>query len=284
MTAKSSDQGIGAKLAVRDVMVKDPLTMDKRELVSDARRIMEKRNVSRILVTDKGRLVGVVTERDLVERLSSRRTGKVVPTKLRLAACMEMDLAGPGRLVVVSPDAKIGEAVRLMIENGISGLPVVEDDKIVGILTKTDLARLVLKLRGVRVRDVMTKNPIVVSRATSVLNARERLLKESITVLPVVEDGRIVGLTTESDIASYLESFRRRVDSKHLSSKIQQLAVDDVMKRDVPAVGVDTLVSEAARIMLERHMKGVPVTDKDGRLVGIVTKTDLARLVLWGSA
>jgi len=264
-------------------MVKNPLAMEKRELVSNARRMMEKRGVSRVLITDRGRLVGIVTERDLVERLSSYRTGKVTSTKLRLAGCMGVRLAGPDRLIVVEPEAKVGEAARLMIENGISGLPVVEGGSIVGILTKTDLVRLCLGIRGVRVKDVMTKNPIVVSRATSVLSARERLLKESVTVLPVVDDGKIVGLLTESDVARYLESFRRQSDLKHLSSKIRELAVDDVVRRDVPTVRADTPVSEAARIMLERHMKGVPVTDKSGRLAGIVTKTDLARLVLWRS-
>jgi acetoin utilization protein AcuB len=121
----------------------------------------------------------------------------------------------------------------------------------------------------------------VVSSATSLLNARERLFRESITVLPVVDDGKIVGLLGESDVARYLGSFRRRSEFRHLSSKIQELVVGDVMKRGVPTVRVDTPVSEAARVMLDGHMKGIPVTDKNGRLVGIVTKTDLARLTLW---
>jgi len=285
VSAKSSGQDeVGPGLTVADVMVRNPLTMEKREFVSHAQRMMEKRGVSRVLVTDRGKLVGIVTERDLIERLSSRRTGKIVPLKLRLAGCMDMRLAGPDRLIVVGPNTKIGEAVRLMVENGVSGLPVVEDGEVVGILTKTDLVRLCLRVRDARVEDVMTKNPMVVSRATSVLNARERLFKESITILPVVEDGKIVGLVAESDIARYLESFRRRAPYRHLSTMIQRLTVEDVMKRDVPTVDVDTPVSEVARIMLERHMKGVPVTDKDGRLVGIVTKTDLTRLVLWRSA
>ena len=108
--------------------------------------------------------------------------------------------------ITVTPDCPAPSALDLMKTRAIRRLPVVEDGKLVGIVTKTDLASVFgpgfTGRRGVRslIIEIMKKNPVTVSPDDTVESAARTLLRRRFSGLPVVDDGRVMGVITESDL------------------------------------------------------------------------------------
>jgi CBS domain-containing protein len=119
-------------LKVEDVMVESVITVDAESTVMQAVKVMNAHEIGCVVVTRKGRAVGIITERDLLKRViaKSENAGKMkvkeIMTKPLIAGQPEMDLE---------------EATRLMFDKKIKKLPVVENGKLLGLITLTDVAR-----------------------------------------------------------------------------------------------------------------------------------------------
>ena len=109
-------------------------------------------------------------------------------------------------LVTVTPDTEIMRAVQLLVENDISGMPVVETDgQIAGILTERDCIDVALQAgyfdeSGGRVEDYMSSPVETVSPDDSLMDVADRFRQSSFRRFPVVEDGRLIGLISRRDV------------------------------------------------------------------------------------
>ncbi len=115
-----------------NVMVKKVVTVDEKASVKEAADLMSHFEIGSIIVTRKGKAVGIVTERDLLKRIVSegKNTKKTKVNEI---------MSSP--LLVISPDTALEEAARIMFEKNIKKLPVAEQDHLVGVLSLTDIAR-----------------------------------------------------------------------------------------------------------------------------------------------
>jgi len=142
-------------------------------------------------------------------------------------------------------------------------------------------------------KDIMVKEVITINKDASVENLSELLLKNKISGVPVVDDkGKLVGIATEGDLIVkdadlhfpryfklldsiiYLESlnkFKRNL-KKYLGTK-----VEDIMTDKVRTVRKDTPVNEVANTMIRNNINRVPVLNKNGDLVGIITRADIIK-------
>ena len=114
---------------IRDVMTPNPKTVSPDDSIESAARIMRDEDTGAVPVVQNGRPIGMVTDRDIVIRGVADGT----------AARSVRDVATE-RLVSISPDASTSEATELMSEHQIRRLPVVENDRLVGIVSLGDLA------------------------------------------------------------------------------------------------------------------------------------------------
>jgi acetoin utilization protein AcuB len=127
------------------------------------------------------------------------------------------------------------------------------------------------------VRDLMSRTPITASSDTSVLDARALMAKERIRHLPVTDsNGELLGIVTDRDIRLTLPSPATTLSVWEMNHLLAKLAVGDVMTKSPITVDPDRDAREAAWLMLEHKIGALPVL-KDGRLVGILTETDLLR-------
>jgi CBS domain-containing protein len=120
----------------------------------------------------------------------------------------------------------------------------------------------------ISVGDFMSKDLVTVGESDDLALAESLLRLSGIRHLPVVKDGRLVGLVTQRDMLRSGQSGR---------SGARTLAVSEIMTRDLTTVRPATALSQAARLMLERKYGCLPVCDEEGRLVGIVTEADFVR-------
>jgi tRNA nucleotidyltransferase (CCA-adding enzyme) len=107
-------------------------------------------------------------------------------------------------VATVSPDTPLREAAILLREKGCTGLPVVEGEKLVGILSRKDFKRI-RKSSGLKdpVKAVMSKKVIHIEPGSSVMEAARTMIKHDVGRLPVVEEGKLIGIVTRSDTMRY---------------------------------------------------------------------------------
>ncbi len=120
---------------VKDIMTKEVLTIDASKSVFDAAKSMTAEGVGCILVTVQGYPVGIITERDIVQRIVAEHSSLDV----KVTEIMTK------KLITVDPDTSLKDAARLMSKNKIRRLPVLKGHKLVGIVVATDFVRNVGK-------------------------------------------------------------------------------------------------------------------------------------------
>ena len=110
----------------------------------------------------------------------------------------------------VSTDTTVAEAAKLMATENVGSLPVVEDERLVGMVTDRDLVIQVvakgLDPQNVRVSDVFTEKPVVASPDEQLGQALQRMAEEQVRRLPVVSDGELVGILAQADVARSAEA------------------------------------------------------------------------------
>ena len=114
----------------------------------------------------------------------------------------ELMTSGP---TSIASDAMAVEAARRMLSENVGSLPVVEEDRLVGMVTDRDLVLQVmakdLDPSKVPVSEVCTEDPVTVEPGEALAEALQRMAKEQVRRLPVVSDGRLVGILAQADIA-----------------------------------------------------------------------------------
>jgi len=138
-------------MLVRERMSQEPVTITPDVSVTDALRLMRERKVRRLPVLDsRGKLVGIVSAQDLLYASPSPVSSLSVWEMNYLLAKLKVEEVMTRKVITVTEDTPLEEAARIMADNKIGGLPVTHDDKLVGIVTETDLFKAFLELLGAR--------------------------------------------------------------------------------------------------------------------------------------
>ncbi len=138
-------------MLVQERMSREPVTITSDVSVTDALRLMRERKVRRLPVLDShGKLVGIVSDQDLLYASPSPVSSLSVWEMNYLLARLKVEEVMTRKVITVTEDTPLEEAARIMADNKIGGLPVMREDKLVGIVTETDLFKAFLELLGAR--------------------------------------------------------------------------------------------------------------------------------------
>lgn len=118
-----------------------------------------------------------------------------------------------------------------------------------------------------KIRDVMTSNPRTIEPSTSVQEAAKLMRDQDVGPIPIVERGSVVGILTDRDIV-----LRVVAEGKDPSST----SAGEVASRDLVTVDPEQTLDEALRLMAKHQVRRLPVSEEDGKLVGIVAQADVA--------
>jgi CBS domain-containing protein len=119
-------------IKVGDVMAKGIITIGPNDVVKSACEIMTKHDLSGLTVMEKGKVVGMLTQGDLVPMIAKGKD----PASLKVREIMGKKLAS------ISPDADISEAAKEMVKKKVKRLPVLKKNKLVGVITQTDIVKI----------------------------------------------------------------------------------------------------------------------------------------------
>jgi CBS domain-containing protein len=148
------------------------------------------------------------------------------------------------------------------------------------------------------VKDVMSKNVITISPEDSISDAIEKMAKNNISGLIVVEEEKVVGVISESDVLRVFKSeipeiststnatlsifliLEKGIKAINEMKKIGKLKVKNLMSKRVFYVKPEDTILEAARMMSKKDVRRLPVIDENGKLVGVISRTDILRALV----
>jgi CBS domain-containing protein len=135
-------------------------------------------------------------------------------------------------------------------------------------------------MERMRVRDIMTSPALVVGPEATVPAANALMKQHKIRHLPVVEEGRLVGMISRGDLREASITASINADQYELHFMLNKLTVGRLMTRKVFTITPDALLVHAAELMTDHKIAGLPVVDEKGGVIGIVTESDLLRTLV----
>ena len=137
-------------MLVNNWMSKDVITVDVKDSMHDAMKHLKEHDIRMLPVMKKGKLVGIITDRDLKRASASDATTLEIHELLYLLTRVKVKDIMTKDVITVPPDFTVEETAQVLQKNRISGTPVVDaDGKLVGTITQTDLFRVLISLTGV---------------------------------------------------------------------------------------------------------------------------------------
>jgi len=142
-------------MLVKNWMSKGVITVDVDDSMSDATRIIKEHKISMLPVMKKGKLVGVITDRDLKRASASDASSLEIHELLYLLSKMKVKEIMSKDPITVPPDFTVEETAEVLMKNKISGVPVVDEmEEVVGVITQNDLFKVLISLTGISNRGV----------------------------------------------------------------------------------------------------------------------------------
>lgn len=255
-------------MKVKDVMTKDVICVDKDVDLRYVLSLMKKYEITKIPVVENKKLIGVITDNIVAYKLGSKRKRGVPASRLHASSVTDKDVE------IISPDTDIKTILRKVGEPGPTMLNVVENDKLVGIVTKADLLPLVKSNK--QLKEITKKKLFSVSPDDRVIHARRIMIDENVARLPVISRGKLVGIISDTEIAFALAKVKRSFPLGRQKHRLDELLVKDVMKTSVIWTEPSVTASNAAKIMIKNNIGALPLIENNA-VVGIVTRTDLLK-------
>lgn len=130
------------------------------------------------------------------------------------------------------------------------------------------------------VKEWMTSPAISVSPKSTIIEADRMMQEYGIRRLPVMEKGKLVGVVTKGDVREARASAANTLSIWELNYLIARLKVEQIMSSNVYTIGPDADIADAAELMMSRKVSGLPVVDGKGEVVGIITESDIFRMLV----
>jgi CBS domain-containing protein len=248
---------------IKDVMGK-PTTISKSAKITEALDKMLAEGIDPLIAVNNNSVVGIVSRQAIAEKLGSKQNSPLAPTAIHVASVVEEEFTS------VYPDESINVLIPLLQHYK---LVVVYDGdhKLIGQVSAGDLLKKFQPENGI---ESAIEKVITIEADERVVHLRRRMLDDNITRFVVSDQGKYIGIVTETDVAVAMRKFRESVKDQHQDHRIRNMIVRDIMTAPLMSVDPSASVSSVIDLMLKKNISSVPVVD-NGRLTGIITRRSL---------
>lgn len=265
------------------VAKKDVVTVPPTTTIMGAAKTMVGYGYRRVPVADAGtkRLKGICTVIDIINFLGGGEKRRIIDRaydgNMIVAINAPITEIMEGDVATVSDEASLEDAINVMIERSVGGVPVIDAGGIiVGIITERDIVRLMGDaVSGHKVGEVMSRRVTTAPPNMTIETAAKIMIASGFRRLPVVTDSFVCGIITATDIMRYLgtgDAFKKLVTGN--VSEAFSAPIGGIMKSDIITVDPGQDLGETARIMRQNKIGSLPVMEGQ-QLVGIVTERDI---------
>lgn len=253
--------------------------------IRDALTTMNNSKTRRIPVVDAGtnKVVGVVTSMDIIDFIGGGPKYNLVKSKHNhnlLAAINEsVKEIMANNPICVSENISLNELINIFLEKNIGGAPVVDKGHVLlSIITERDVISHLKEdiEESETVEKYMTQDPIVATPGERLKDVARTMLRNGFRRLPVLSEGKLVGMVTSTDFIRILGSDWA---FNHMTTgnvrEITNVRVSDIMKKDILMVNPNDSLRSTAEIMIKNDIGALPVVGEDNKLMGVITEKDI---------
>ncbi|WP_423792708.1 CBS domain-containing protein [Methanocaldococcus indicus] len=193
---------------VKEIMTKDVVTLSENADIDEAIETFLEKNVGGVPIVNKdNKILGVITERDVIKTLIDK-----------IDEDTTIDKYTTKKVICATPGERLKDVARTMVRNKFRRLPVVREEKLVGIITTTDFIKLlgsdwafeklktgnVREITNVRMEEIMAKNVITTNEEAKLKDVAKIMIEKNVGAIPVVDDdNKLIGIITEKDVIRY---------------------------------------------------------------------------------
>jgi len=257
-------------MKVKEVMTKDIIIVDKDVNLRHVLKLMKKHEITKIPVVEDKKLIGMVTDNIIAYKLGSIRKKGIPASRLYASSVTDKEVE------CISPEDDVKTILKKVGKPGPTMLCILENDRLIGVITKADLLPLVDSKK--QLKEIMKREIHTVSPDDRVIHARRIMIDEDIARLPVVDNGELVGMISDNEIAFALAEIKRSLPLGRQKHRLDELLVEDVMKTPALWCEPNKTATDAASIMIKKNVGALPLVE-NGKLVGIVSRTDLLNTI-----
>jgi CBS domain-containing protein len=266
---------------------KKPISIIKNSTISDAIRMLMNTKISRLVVVDNGKHVGIITEKDIGLFLFSETTRQGLD-KIPITKIMRP-------IEFVSQEITPKDSAKIMVEKNISSLAIGEKEQMKAIFTKSDLVNYYAKniTDEKKVVDFMTHDYESTHTAAPLYKVVRKMLEKKISRLIVKNQNEeavgiisfrdlfriAIELGSEEDDSGYgmSDQIRKGFLSKEGFGNIS--LAREVMTEGLITIKFNENLSDACKLILENNVSGLVVLDGNGSIAGIISKTDITKAI-----
>lgn len=274
-------------MRLRDIGSDQVVTLGPCETVSRAFGLMVENDIRHLPVVEDDKVVGIVSDRDLLMIVCWVSAWKSITERSTSVGRKRVSELMSSPVSVLSPDDSVEQAARLMLEGKFSAVPLEQDGKVVGIVTELDILRCYVDdsapnasraWRELKVSDYMAAAVVTAEPTDHVMPSFNLMKEQQIRHLPIVGDGKLMGLISDRDLR---RSYGREIAVNLAKDEPDpetpyHTNLEDVMSRHLETIDSLATLAQAASRMVHCKIGALPVTKQDG-LLGIITETDLLR-------
>lgn len=258
-------------MKVKEIMTTKIITVDKDDSLKLVLDLMKKHSITKIPVTEAKKFFGLVTDNVIAYKLGSIRKRGITASRLHASSVTEKEVP------VISPEEDVKNILKSVGEPGPTMLPVVEKEKLVGVVTKADLLPLVTNKN--QIHSIMQKKVHTVSLEDRVVHARRIMITNNVARLPVLDEKKVVGIISDIEIALAFAFLKKSFSIGRQKHHLDELLVKDVMRTPVVLSNPSMSIYDAAQLMLKQNVGALPLLENE-KLIGMVTRTDLLKTIV----
>ena len=266
---------------------KKPISILKNSTISDILKKLLENNLSRLIVVENGKPIGIITEKDVGMFLFSETT------KQGLDDIMINKIMKP--ILFIQDNSTPEKSAEIMLEKGVSSLAIGTKDEIDGIFTKTDLVKYYFEnySSNNKVVDFMTHDYVFTHTAAPLFKVVRKMIENKISRIIVKDQNeKSVGIISFRDLFRIsIELGSEEDDSGFtISEQIRKGFLSeegfggislarDVMSKGIISIRFDQDLKIACKLILENNISGLAVLDGNDSIVGIISKTDILKAI-----
>jgi len=267
-------------------IINRPITILKNSTISDVIKKLLESKLSRLIVVESGKPIGIITEKDIGLFLFSETTKQGLDD-IPISRIMKP-------IVFVNEELTPKESAKMMLEKGVSSLTVGSEDNIKGIFTKTDLVRYYLKNPlDKKVVDYMTHENVYTHSAAPLFKVVKKMLEKKVSRIIVKDQNEEpVGIVSFRDLFRISVELGSEEDDSGftISDQIRKGFLSEegfgdislareVMTKGIISIKFNESLTKACELILKNNISGLVVLDGNGSIAGIISKTDIVRAI-----
>jgi CBS domain-containing protein len=285
----------------KDLMIKHVITLSPQENLWKAQNMMSRYNIKKIVIVKEGKKhpIGIMSLKDIIKFVISDKTYRDLHEIPIYEAMIK-------NLIIANKNSAITDCAKTVTENNVSSLIIVNEhdhnNSLAGIVTTTDFANFFSDnyMDLTSVENYMSQPVFTISIKEKVSTAAQIMLEKKVSRLVVIDDdnnqNNLVGIISETDLSRTVPAFKSRTvrmvyehvgllfSSKSKPNFIIEpsfVRIEDIMTPNAVPIDKDADLAEAAKIMIRRHVSGLPVIESldntDQQPIGIISKSDIVK-------